>query len=57
MFKRKEGTLGIEDARYKARLVVKGYSQISSIDFTNAFSPVVNYSSIRALLGMVAKMT
>lgn len=55
VFKRKEGTSGIEDARYKARLVAKSYSQIPGVDFTYVFSPVVKHSSIRALLEVVAK--
>lgn len=46
-------TSGIEDARYKAKLVAKGYSQISGVDFTNVFSPVVKHSSIWALLVIV----
>ncbi|KAG8497142.1 hypothetical protein CXB51_008390 [Gossypium anomalum] len=50
----KEGTLGVEEARYKVRLVAKGYSQIPGVDFTDVFSPVVKHSSIRALLGIVA---
>ena len=28
VFKMKEGTSGVENARYKARLVTKGYSQV-----------------------------
>ncbi|KAG8492453.1 hypothetical protein CXB51_009584 [Gossypium anomalum] len=32
----------------------KGYSQIPGVDFTDVFSPIVKYSSIRALLGIVA---
>lgn len=51
---RKEGTLEVEEVSYKVRLVAKGYSQISTIDFTHAFSHVVKYSSIRTLLGIVA---
>ncbi|KAG8489499.1 hypothetical protein CXB51_017516 [Gossypium anomalum] len=54
VFKKKEGTLGIEESRYKARLVTKGYSQVPGVDFTDVFSPVVKHSSIRALLGIVA---
>ncbi|KAG8501303.1 hypothetical protein CXB51_003446 [Gossypium anomalum] len=54
MFKKKEGTLGVEEAKYKARLVAKGYSQILRVDFTDVFSPVVKHSLIRALLGIVA---
>ena len=54
IFKRKEGISPTEKARYKARLVAKGYSQIQGIDFNGVFSPVVNHSSIRALLSIVA---
>ncbi|KAG8497140.1 hypothetical protein CXB51_008403 [Gossypium anomalum] len=54
VFKKKEGTLGVEEPRYKTRLVAKGYSQIPGVDFTDVFSPVVKHSSIRALLGIVA---
>ncbi|KAG8500580.1 hypothetical protein CXB51_002706 [Gossypium anomalum] len=54
VFKKKEGTPGVEEPRYKVRLVAKGYSQIPRVDFTNMFSPVVKHSSIRALLGIVA---
>ncbi|KAG8471931.1 hypothetical protein CXB51_036977 [Gossypium anomalum] len=54
VFKKKEGTPGVEEPRYKERLVAKGYSQIPIVDFTDVFSPVVKHSSIRALLGIVA---
>ncbi|KAG8483625.1 hypothetical protein CXB51_023496 [Gossypium anomalum] len=54
VFKKKEGTLGVEEPRYKVRLVAKGYSQIPRADFIDVFSPVVKHSSIRALLGIVA---
>ncbi|KAG8499580.1 hypothetical protein CXB51_006211 [Gossypium anomalum] len=54
VFKKKEGTPGVEEPRYKVRLVAEGYSQIPGVDFTDMFSPVVKHSSIRALLGIVA---
>ena len=46
VFKKKEGTPGVENARYKVRLVAKGYNQILGVDFTDVFSPVMKHSSI-----------
>ena len=46
VFKKKEGTIGFENARYKARLVAKGYNQILGVDFTNVLYPVVKHISI-----------
>ena len=54
VFKKKEGTTRVENARYKARLVVKGYSQIPGVDFTDVFSLVVKHNLIRALLWIMA---
>ena len=41
MFKKKEGTPGVENVRYKARLVTKGYSHILRVDFKYVFSLVM----------------
>ena len=53
VFKRKKGTLGVEDVRFKGRLVTKGYTQKKSVDFNKVFSLVVKHSSIKVLLVMV----
>ena len=42
--------------KYKARLVVKGFSQKQEIDFDEIFSLVVKISSIRVVLGLVASL-
>ena len=54
MFKKKEGTIRVKNARYKVRLVAKGYSHILGVDITYIFSLVEKHSSIRALLGIMA---
>ena len=54
MFKKKEGTPSVENARYKARLVSKGYIQITSVNFAYVFSLVLKHSSIRDFMGIVA---
>ena len=43
-----------ESLRYKARLLVKGYSQVQSVDFNEIFSPIVKYTSIQVFLSLVA---
>nr|GEX83882.1 retrovirus-related Pol polyprotein from transposon TNT 1-94 [Tanacetum cinerariifolium] len=42
--------------RYKARLVVKGFSQKRGIDFNEIFSSVVKMGSIRVVLGLAASL-
>ena len=50
IFKIKEGIPGVENARYKARFVVRGFDQHEGIEFNEVFSLVVRHSLIRVLL-------
>jgi hypothetical protein len=42
-------------ARYKARLVIKGYQQVEGIDFTETYAPVSKMATFRLLLSKCAK--
>ena len=51
--KKKEGTNGKVET-YKAKLMVKGYSQHEGIDYQEAFSFVAMLKFIRTLLAIAA---
>ncbi|GKU95372.1 hypothetical protein SLEP1_g8739 [Rubroshorea leprosula] len=51
--KHEDGTLV---PRYKARLVVKGFSQRKGVDFSEIFSPIVRMSSIRVVFGLPTRV-
>ena len=40
--------------KYKARIVVKGYSQLAGLDFNDTFAPVVRVDSIRVIFAIAA---
>ena len=43
----------MENARFKARLEAKGYTQKEGMNFNEVFSPIVEHRSIRVLLATV----
>lgn len=44
-----------ESRQYKARLVVKGFQQKEGIDYTKIFSLIVKLTTIKTMLGQMAK--
>ena len=53
-FRVKRNNLGQVD-KYKARLVAQGFSQVSSLDFNETFSPTIRFTSIRFILAMACR--
>lgn len=53
IFKKKYTADGRID-KYKARLVIRGFSQKEGIDFHEVFAPVVKYATVRTVLSTVA---
>lgn len=54
IFKVKRNATGAVE-RYKAQLVIKGYSKVKGIDYDEIYSPVARYSLIRFLLAKAVK--
>lgn len=53
IYKYKEGIPGVEDPRYKSRLIAKGYTQVEGVDYNEIFAPVVKHVSIWMLLSFM----
>ena len=53
IFKIKRDAKGVFE-KYKARIVVRGFSQIAGLDFNETFAPVVRIESIRIILALAA---
>ena len=55
IYKLKEGTTAGEELRYTVRLMAKGFTQKEGVAYTEIFSLVVKYKTIRLLLAIVVQ--
>jgi hypothetical protein len=55
VFKTKTNSAG-EVVRYKARLVVQGFTQVEGIDYFETYAPVANITTVRTLLAAATAM-
>ena len=42
-------------ARYKARLVARGFTQVYGVDFEETFAPTIRYDALRIFLAIAGK--
>jgi hypothetical protein len=42
------------NVKYKARIVVKGYSQTPVYEYTDTFAPVMRFNSLRTIMALAA---
>ena len=54
IYKIKEGTLGVEKLRYKAKFVARGFTPREGFEYIEVFSPIVKHMSIQVLLALAA---
>lgn len=43
-----------DDGKYRARLCARGFEQVEGLDFTETYSPVVNFTALRTLCAIAA---
>ena len=55
IYKVKEESSKDEPIMFKARLVVKGFTQRVGVDFTKIFSSMIKYKTIRIMLSLVTQ--
>ena len=53
LYKLKHAAYGSVE-KYKARFVVRGFSQVKGIDYDETFASVARYTSIRGLMSIAA---